>query len=92
MKPFLLAILLLSLPAFAKTDQPMQLSNVKPHCMTTTVAAKNGTLAVRACPEMISYFRAVEIARQERLKKPCDMAGRVRSKADGRCYRPERLP
>lgn len=91
MKPFFLALLLLSLPALAKTER-LPLSEVKPHCLTTTVAAKNGTLAVRSCPEMISYFRAIEIARQERLKKPCDMAGRVRSKADGRCYRPERLP
>lgn len=90
MKPFLLALLLLTLPAFAKTERA-PLSPAK-HCVTTTVTAKNGTLAVMSCPQMISYFRAVEIAKQERLKKPCEMAGRVRSPADGRCYLKSRLP
>lgn len=93
MKPLLLALALLCTPAFAAGDRLPQVKGVEHrHCKTEIVQSMNATLAFRTCPEMVSYFKALYLAKQERLSKPCAMKGRVRSKADGRCYLPGRLP
>ena len=89
----LLAIALLTAPAFAAGDRLPQSNRAEHrHCKTDIVQSLNATLAFRTCPEMMNWFKAVEIARQERLSKPCAMKGRVRSKADGKCYLHGRMP
>jgi hypothetical protein len=87
-----LALLLLVVPAAGKDDNRLPASKLKPHCVTTTVTARNGTLAFRSCPEMVNVFRLQDLARKARLAKPCDLKRRVRSPVDGKCYFPERLP
>jgi hypothetical protein len=92
-KPFLLALALLCTPAFAAGDRLPQASGAEHrHCKTEIVQSLNATLVFRSCPEMISFFKAQALAKQDRLSKPCAMKGRVRSKWDGKCYFPQRLP
>ena len=93
MKRTLLAIALLSAPAFAAGDRLPQVKGAEHrHCRTEIVQSLNATLAFRTCPEMVNFFKALDIAKQERLSKPCAMKGRIRSRADGRCYLKNRLP
>lgn len=93
MKKTLLALAFLSAPAFAAGDRLPQVKGAEHrHCRTEIVQSLNATLAFRVCPEMVSFFKALDLAKQDRLSKPCAMKGRVRSKADGKCYLPGRLP
>lgn len=93
MKPYLLALALLTAPAFAAGDRLPQASGADHrHCFTEVYKAVNGTVAVRACPQMMNFFKVQHMARQELAKMPCLKEGRVRSKINLRCYRPQLLP
>lgn len=88
-----LAIALLCSPAFAAGDRLPQVNGAEHrHCRTEIVQSLNATLAFRTCPEMVSWFKAVEIARLELAKRPCIKDGRVRSQVNLKCYRPQLLP
>lgn len=93
MRYVIFALALLAAPAFAASDRLPQSKNADHrYCRTEIVKALHATLVFRSCPEMINWFRAVELARQQRMSKPCLLKRRVRSKADGRCYFKNRLP
>lgn len=93
MKKIILALLFLSAPAFAAGDRLPQVKGAEyRHCRTEIVQSLNATLAFRTCPEMVSWFKAVEIARLELAKRPCIKDGRVRSAVNLKCYRPQLLP
>ncbi len=91
MKPYLLALALLITPAHAgKTD------------LAKAPACVPGVMVVQAEPDLLVVGQPVNIffaqaqarrlLKAMKLKEPCELKGRVRSRADGRCYLKSRLP
>lgn len=91
MKAPLLALAFLVSPAFAgKSD------------IQKTEACSAGVMVVQAEPDLLVVGRPVNVffaqaqarklLKELRLKEPCDLKGRVRSRADGKCYMRSRLP
>lgn len=87
----LLALLLLTLPAHAGKSDLEKL----PSCAA-------GVMVVREEPDLLVIGRPVNVffaqaqarrlLKELKLKEPCELKGRVRSRADLKCYLPGRMP
>jgi len=91
MTRILAAILFLSTAAFAGNTDIIK----SPACGAGVIVVQpEPDLLVIGRPVNIFYAQAQarKLLKEMKLREPCENVGRVRSRADLKCYRPERLP